>query len=33
MMAVRAARDIRVHIDFTDDAGQWAGAEGLWKVR
>ncbi len=28
-----AARDIRLHLDFTDDAGKWAGAEALWKVR
>jgi hypothetical protein len=29
----RAARDIRLHIDFTDDAGHWASVQGLWKVR
>jgi hypothetical protein len=28
-----AARDIRIHIEFTDDSGHWTGAQALWKVR
>jgi hypothetical protein len=28
-----AQREVRVHVDFTDAAGHWAGAQALWKVR